>query len=301
MSCKSVRFARCTNASVFPALSGDEYDRSPIIPTCESESLALPKRKRDEAEGWIKCVERERAAAAKRKAAGEAPLAGTTPCGPWRSPMVGVPSPVEGLHGLIEGRAGGYFVGEERDEVDRDGEDADDNEHEEDDDDAVGDDEVDYRGGGDVDADAENDNDNMVVDEDDFDVEAAQRSPPPPLVQDDSSGDDSDGPLSVGSADIVLTHSIQVTLVESARSPKMPSDGLGFGFLERSVSIVPEEDEELAAVEEERERERLAAVAAASSKSAANKKGARDRYGICALGKYSRAEVFQSYDSLGGF
>lgn len=42
---KSVRFARCTNASVFPALSGEEYDRTPIVPSTESESLELPRRK----------------------------------------------------------------------------------------------------------------------------------------------------------------------------------------------------------------------------------------------------------------
>lgn len=285
---KSVRFARCTNASVFPALSGDEYDRTPIVPTCQSESLALPKRKRDEAEGWIKCVERERAAAAKRKAAGEAPLSPTTACGPWRSPSVGVPSPVEGVHGLIEG---GYFVGEERDEVDPDGEQADDS------DEPFGDDEVDYRG--DADADVEEDDepiesdaesDRMAVDE-------------PALVQDDS-GSDSDSPLSVGSEDVVLVQSsIEVTLVQQTLLAVKPVENLGFGFSGRSVSIAPEEeDEDARAAELERERlAALAAATAAAAAAAASKQKCRDRYGICALGKYTRAEVFQSYDSLGGF
>ncbi|KAK4704103.1 hypothetical protein P7C70_g2104, partial [Phenoliferia sp. Uapishka_3] len=280
-SCKSVRFARCTNASVFPALSGDVYDRSPIIPTCQSESLALPKRKRDEAEGWIKCVERERLAAAKRKAAGEAPLPPSTACGPWSSPLASV-STVEGVHGLVEG---GYFVGEERDSRRESDEEQD---EEEDDDAAVGDDEVDYRGDND---------DPMAVDDDEDESEEPQ------LVQDDS-GDDSDDPFSVGSAEVVLntSSSIDVALVQSPNFASVvvkETQSLGFGFMSRSVSVAPEEeDEDARAAEEERiEKERLAAVAA----QAASKQKCRDRYGICALGKYTRAEVFQSYDSLGGF
>ncbi|KAL8279360.1 hypothetical protein RQP46_008172 [Phenoliferia psychrophenolica] len=292
---KSVRFARCTNASVFPALSGDEYDRSPIIPTCQSESLALPKRKRDEAEGWIKCVERERAAAAKRKAAGEAPLSPSTACDPWKSPLLGVPSPVEGVHGLIEG---GYHRGDEHDETGADiGHSRADDDEDLDDD--LGD--TDYQDDG-----ASDD----PMDEDDPE-EDNEHDEAPELSMDDSGASDSDEPLSVGSADVVLAQSssIHVTFVHStvtlvaaavsSSEQQQASPSLGFGSFGRCVSIAPEEEDEDARAQE-LERERAAALAAVAA-AAASKQKCRDRYGICALGKYTRAEVFQSYDSLGGF
>ncbi|GAA6057071.1 hypothetical protein JCM3770_001443 [Rhodotorula araucariae] len=98
---KSVRFARCTNASVFPTHSTIEYDRSPIVPTCEAQSLEIKRCKNDDDDGeWVQCQAREKAAAA---AAG-ARL-------PKHSPAMD--NPVEGVHGLIEGA---YFVGEERDD-----------------------------------------------------------------------------------------------------------------------------------------------------------------------------------------
>lgn len=223
---KSVRFARCTNASVFPAHSGVEYDRTSIVPTCQAESLQLPAR--EEAEGWIKCVERERAAKARLEGKRCMPRA--------------VEKPVEGVHGLIEG---GYFVGEERDEVD---------EEEEVDDDA------------------------MVVDDEEESAEVEGEESMPALVRDDSSGDDSDGVLSVAS-DVALP-------LPSSSSPH-PPPSLGFGVMERTVTITVEELEEEERAKNEREEQR--------------KTKCRERYGLCALGKYSRAEVFQSYDSLGGF
>lgn len=98
---KSVRFARCTNASVFPTHSTTEYDRSPIVPTCEAQSLEIKRCKNDDDDGeWVQCQAREKAAAA---AAG-ARL-------PKHAPAM--ENPVEGVHGLIEGA---YFVGEERDD-----------------------------------------------------------------------------------------------------------------------------------------------------------------------------------------
>ncbi|KAM0786865.1 hypothetical protein ACM66B_002290 [Microbotryomycetes sp. NB124-2] len=229
-STKSVRFARCTNASVFPALSGEEYDRSPIIPTQESESLELPKRHKSEEEGWIKCVERERAAAAKKGLKPD--LSNCGPCGakPTLSTKSSFESPVEGVRGLI---AGGYFVGEERERqpspvVDSpdhtprlglalsrgdDVPDVDDND----------DDVLDAVGGDDA----------MVVDDETGDDV---------LVQDDSSGDDSDA---------------------SPAAAEAPTN----------------------------ETETRCREAAA----------AKQRYGLCALGKFTRRELFTSHDSLGGF
>ncbi|GAA5984832.1 hypothetical protein JCM10908_003524 [Rhodotorula pacifica] len=103
---KSVRFARCTNASVFPTHSTEEYDRSPIVPTCESESLEIKRCKaEDEEEGWIMCQARLAAAAA----SGDKPQ---VPRLPKHSPAMD--NPVEGVHGLIEG---GFFVGDERDRL----------------------------------------------------------------------------------------------------------------------------------------------------------------------------------------
>ncbi|GAA5876746.1 hypothetical protein JCM3774_003461 [Rhodotorula dairenensis] len=103
---KSVRFARCTNASVFPTHSTEEYDRSPIVPTCESQSLEIKRCKaEDEEEGWIMCQARLAAAAA----GGDKPQ---VPRLPKHAPTMD--NPVEGVHGLIEG---GFFVGDERDRL----------------------------------------------------------------------------------------------------------------------------------------------------------------------------------------
>lgn len=103
---KSVRFARCTNASVFPTHSTEEYDRSPIVPTCESESLEIKRCKaEDEEEGWIMCQARLAAAAA----SADKPQ---VPKLPKHAPTMD--NPVEGVHGLIEG---GFFVGDERDRL----------------------------------------------------------------------------------------------------------------------------------------------------------------------------------------
>lgn len=291
---KSVRFARCTNASVFPALSGDEYDRSPIIPTTESESLELPKRKRGEAEGWIKCVERERAAAAK-KGLGYKVGVDCKPCGPRPTVTISnLENPVEGVHGLIEG---GYFVGEERDD-DRFSEEGD-----------MGDD----------------DDDHMLVD--DEQTGPAGHDPllsmsilePGHLIQDDSSGDDDellerasdldddveDEPddeeeeeddvrdatvhrLEGGSSSPVLDDNQSATSLDHALSDQSSSD--------TTVTSVTTAESAAGAITVESTREREAKAAA---KVKANK--CRERYGLCALGKYTRQEVFQSYDSLGGF
>ena len=101
---------------MFPTHSTEDYDRSPIIPTCEAQSLELKRscsadEDADEGGGWIKCVERE-----KTNGGG----AGTTIGGGGNENKPRLPknapnmeNPVEGVHGLIEG---GFFVGEERDQ-----------------------------------------------------------------------------------------------------------------------------------------------------------------------------------------
>ena len=241
---KSVRFARCTNASVFPCLSSADYDRSSIIPTCESESLELPRRKRSEAEGWIKCVERERAAAARKDG-----VETSGPCAAF-SP---VPLPVEGVHGLIQG---GYFVGDESGGIEFD---------------------------------------DMVMTDDGT---TTDEDVAPALVPDDTSGEDSDGVLSIASADVVIGNGATLVVAiphHKATSPPLsvsPCEpkALGFGFLERSSNQDSEEEEsdeaEFHPEDLDHEEEDEMKV---------------DRYGICALGKYTRAEVFSSHDSLGGF
>lgn len=286
---KSVRFARCTNASVFPALSGEEYDRSPIIPTTESESLELPKRKRGEAEGWIKCVERERAAAAK-KGLGFKVGVDCKPCGP--RPTVTISSlenPVEGVHGLIEG---GYFVGEERD-GNRFSEEGD-----------VGDE----------------DDDGMLVD--DEQTGPAGHDPllsmsmlePGSLIQDDSSGDDDEeferaSDLEDNDAedeeDEEDLHDATVRRLDVGPSSPVLDDNQSASSLERVSSDHSSSDTTITSAttcdstvaDTTKAREDREAKAAAKVKASK----CRERYGLCALGKYTRQEVFQSYDSLGGF
>lgn len=335
-SSKSVRFARCTNASVFPALSGEEYDRSPIVPTCESESLALPRRKRSEAEGWIKCVERERAAAAKAKAGrggkgkidGGRLVVGATACMPVLGQGMGdggIENPVEGVHGLIEGSNGGYFVGEERGER-GDGWEEEEEEDDEDDDDedGEGDDNVETDDMVVDDQEEDDDDHDQDQDEEGMALSIAASSliliPPIPLPttthdslalpllvhMDDSSGDDSDHHLLLqhplvtppfGSPLIldpllIVSGTLTPPVVVEAKVSGSSNSKLGFGMMDRSISISVEEEEEKRREEGEGEGEVHVKGA---------KKNGRDRYGLCALGKYSRAEVFQSYDSLGGF
>ncbi|GAA5845340.1 hypothetical protein JCM11251_008001 [Rhodosporidiobolus azoricus] len=116
---KSVRFARCTNASVFPTHSTEEYDRSPIVPTGESESLELKRTDDDDDDGgWVQCHVRDKKRAQQDKdAAHQAAIqAAAVAAGaklPKHSPAM--ENPVEGVHGLIEG---GFFVG---DSAERDG------------------------------------------------------------------------------------------------------------------------------------------------------------------------------------
>ena len=255
-STKSVRFARCTNASVFPALSIEEYDRSPIIPTTESESLELPKRKRGEAEGWIKCVERERAAAAKRGVdAGAANV--KSACGSRPSvTLSSLDNPVEGVHGLIEG---GYFVGEERD-VDESFDETE---------------ELDVEG--------------MVVD-DEEDLGAGGLAQA--LIQDDSSGDEdlteASEYRSRGSSSSLNTITPHTSEDGHHTTTSPSSAGLGIERIDQQDEEAEEDDETRERREKEEERAR-------------SRQKCRERYGLCALGKYTRQEVFQSYDSLGGF
>ena len=122
----------------------------------------------------------------------------------------------------------------------------------------------------------------------------------PPLVCDDTSGEDSDGVPSIASADVVIgnggaTLIVAIPTLNKATSPPLsvsPCEpkALGFGFLERSSNQDSEEEEsdeaECHGEDSDHEEEDEMKV---------------DRYGICALGKYTRAEVFSSHDSLGGF
>ncbi|KAI5479381.1 hypothetical protein MNV49_003715 [Pseudohyphozyma bogoriensis] len=249
-SSKSVRFARCTNASVFPALSGEEYDRTPIVPTCAEESLTLPKRKRDEEEGWIKCVERARVEKEKlKKKAAECLVKSGTECGIGNSN-----TSVEGVHGLLGSS--------------RFGEDTDESEEEE---------EVEEEDG-------------MVVDDEE---DGQERDVTPPLVHDEaSSSEESEGVLTdVASSSpplcsltaFSISSSTTTITSSSSSTPIVTSNKASVGF-GRTDSIDPQEaeEEERARAEEECEKRKA-------------------RFGICALGKYTRAEVFQSYDSLGGF
>ncbi|GAA6023914.1 hypothetical protein JCM11491_002692 [Sporobolomyces phaffii] len=297
---KSVRFARCTNASVFPTHSTDEYDRSPIVPTCEAQSLELKRSCSAEGDaeggGWIKCVEREKAAAATAAAESAAGAGGGfgTPKLPKNAPSL--ENPVEGVHGLIEG---GFFVGEERDQL------ADAAHHHT----VVV---TGIPGVGVITEDIELEDealeleDEMLVDDstetvdhDDRDVIVRdQDTPRRGSVQDDSassSEDDSDhlhprggggGPYgSASSCASSSTSSIgHVTRGDSA-SPDM------------SATTVDDDsgDERERVVREDKERERsTAAVSTAALKK-------KQRFGLCSLGKYTRQDVFGTHDSLGGF
>ena len=267
---KSVRFARCTNASVFPTHSTTEYDRSPIVPTCEAQSLEIKRCKNDGEDGeWVQCQAREKAAAA---AAG-ARL-------PKHSPAM--ENPVEGVHGLIEGS---YFVGEERDDpafptptppcgslgvavvppvipeaVD------------EEDDLDLDDDDVDFAA---LDHGVGGDGELMLVD-DSAESDEAQRG-----------------------ADGGVPHLVRSDSSDEASSDECGASSSSLGGGMRSSSP---EDGSVSGAE--------GASTAASSVASAEEHGAADRcaaaekkkkFGLCALGKWTRQDLFHSTDSLGGF
>ncbi|GAA5995638.1 uncharacterized protein JCM10292_005295 [Rhodotorula paludigena] len=294
---KSVRFARCTNASVFPTHSTADYDRSPIVPTCESESLEMKRCKSEGEDGeWVQCQAREKASH-KDKAAAAAAAAAAAHEGGYRLPRhaPAMENPVEGVHGLIEG---GFFVGEERDhpafpattppcgslgvhipevvaEQDETLADAGDDAPRGGDDD---DDELFVAGGeGGVDDEGEL----MLVDDsaESDECGASGADAVPHLVRDDSaSGDDSssmsdhDGALSAA-----VASSASLAASAGRSSPDLTLVGGGGAAVDR--------DEDKAKV-----------AAAASSEQQRKKK-----FGLCALGKWSRYEVFQCHDSLSGF
>ncbi|GAA6013230.1 hypothetical protein JCM10207_000826 [Rhodosporidiobolus poonsookiae] len=237
---KSVRFARCTNASVFPTHSTIDYDRSPIIPTCEAQSLELKRQEDDDDGGWVQCHVREKQAAA---ADGEPSAAKR--CGPQLpkySPAM--ENPVEGVHGLIEG---GFFVGEERDLPSAAAADAASVIPEDDEE-------------------LEFEDDHMVVDDSTESAsDEAHLAPVPRLVRTGSLSDDS----SATDSDELPTSS-----ASSLPDPLEPRSRRGSGSSDGDDSA------------EEKERK---------------KQECRKRFGLCALGKWSRSEVFASHDSLGGF
>ncbi|SCV69430.1 BQ2448_2450 [Microbotryum intermedium] len=295
---KSVRFARCTNASVFAALSVEEYDRSPIIPTCESESLELPKRQNREEDGWIKCVERERAAAAKRIATGQSL--------PALSPSMD--NPVEGKHGLLEG---GYFVGGEREEHSSD----------EDEDMMVVDDEEtgeihDTPGRIQDDSSGDDESDGILS------ITSEQNQPILRLVSSQPSSFAPTYTISPVSDTDLLKHATLNAAVCAAitlttpvvdltptASPALPSTAtfgptLAPGAEAESTGVESSTDDSSpieASAEEEGDADAAAVAARIQREKKEKAKKCRERYGLCALGKYSRAEVFSSYDSLGGF
>ena len=318
---KSVRFARCTNASVFPTHSTAEYDRSPIVPTCEAQSLELKRvcsaeGDKDEGGGWIKCVEREKAAAAQQAAASGSQsggiispnIAGLKAHLPKHSPSM--ENPVEGVHGLIEG---GFFVGEEREQLANSplgtvvsgipgvGVITEDIELEEEalelDDDML------------VDDSAE-----TGLDDDDEEVEEAVQIPETIVEEPEySSPHRSSSPTSSSHSheeDIELPpsspnpstslHPYQHSSTSSTASSSTSSLA-HHSHLTRSDSASPEMsattvDENSS--EEEGEGERVVREEKEKACAALKKK---QRFGLCSLGKYTRQDVFGTYDSLGGF
>ncbi|GAA5935006.1 hypothetical protein JCM10213_000617 [Rhodosporidiobolus nylandii] len=234
---KSVRFARCTNASVFPTHSTAEYDRSPIVPTCGNQSLELKRNDDDDDGGWVQCHVRE-------KKEGEA--ASQTRCVPQLpkySPAM--ENPVEGVHGLIEG---GFFVG---DSAERDG--------------AhpafeaasviAEDDELEFEDEG------------MVVDDSTESAsDEAHLGPVPRLVRTGSLSDDDSS-----AEDMPASSSPELPDTYGEPQPRI-----------RHGSASSDGDEPA----DEKER---------------RKAECRKKFGLCALGKWSRSEIFGATDSLGGF
>lgn len=314
-SSKSVRFARCTNASVFPCLSGEEYDRTSIVPTCESESLELPKHKRSEAEGWIKCVERERKAAANKKKS----IACTAKV-------------VEGVNGLVQG---GYFVGEERDSIlhssressaDRSQDsrsssvDQEEGEHAmelEDDtpaliqDDSSGDDSDGVLSAlgtaGDSHPAVEETIDMLLLGPDEIMIDPQQLATPikgAPLPSPSLSITATIRP----SLALSTTSSLSFTDYRSPSPSHLPKKLFAPSPASHDDDDDDEEEEEDDHIAEDddghlRDREDNEDTATEDDDHDDDDEHVTkaDRYGLCALGKYSRAEVFQSYDSLGGF
>ncbi|GAA5912036.1 uncharacterized protein JCM6883_007086 [Sporobolomyces salmoneus] len=319
---KSVRFARCTNASVFPTHSTLEYDRSPIIPTCEAQSLELKRSCSAEGEaeggGWIKCVEREKVAGAATSGtstggggAGGAGLGVNRPKLPKNSPSM--ENPVEGVHGLIEG---GFFVGEERDQP------------------------IGGAGGGvttmtgvpgvgviteDIELEDEaleledemlvDDSTETVDDDDDEDDAGYERDNEPDQdvtprrgsIQDDSSASSSS---SSSDEDIELPPSSAESVEPGGGGPYGSSSCSNASSSTSSIShqhrtrgdssspemsatTVDEGDDSSDERERERERERVVKEEKALKK--------KQRFGLCSLGKYTRQDVFGTHDSLGGF
>ncbi|GAA5825269.1 hypothetical protein JCM5353_005934 [Sporobolomyces roseus] len=327
---KSVRFARCTNASVFPTHSTAEYDRSPIVPTCEAQSLELKRvcsaeGDKDEGGGWIKCVEREKAAAAQQAAAGRSESGGGSASPvinglkarlPKHSPSM--ENPVEGVHGLIEG---GFFVGEEREQLANS---------------PLGTVVTGIPGVGVITEDIELEeealelDDDMLVDDsaetglDDYEEEEEEAEQvesvqiPETIVEETeyTSPHRSSSPASFSSSsssshqeDIELPpsspnpstslHPYQQSSSASSTASSSTSSITHHSHLTRSDSASPEmsattvdensSDDERERVVKQEEKEKACAL----------KK--KQRFGLCSLGKYTRQDVFGTYDSLGGF
>lgn len=294
---------------MFPTHSTEEYDRSPIVPTCGAQSLELKRScsadgDEDEGGGWIKCVEREKvAAAAASQGFGSALPAGTALGGaklPKNSPSM--ENPVEGVHGLIEG---GFFVGEERDQL------------------------ANNTGGlavvtgipgvGVITEDIELEDevleleDDMLVDDsaetvDDDDDEDLHLVVPDQACtprrgsfQEESASGSSSS--SCSDEDIELppasTESHPGPYGSSASNASSSTSSIGQHGRTRGDSNSPDMsattvDEGDSADERERERAVKEEKAAAALKK-------KQRFGLCSLGKYTRQDVFGTHDSLGGF
>ncbi|BGP27032.1 hypothetical protein JCM10295v2_005994 [Rhodotorula toruloides] len=292
---KSVRFARCTNASVFPTHSTEDYDRSPIVPTGEKESLEIYRCPRGGGEGedgegggWIMC-HAKKAGGVEGEGKRKRFLPSSSSSSSWASGAStgGSMMPVEGVRGLF---AGSYFEGEERDHplfpastpacgtagvVIPEAE-----EEDEDDEDqarllgeGIGDDgelmEVDDS------AEAEGPEEvEMEREEPDAEVEAevgAMELLAVSTSSDRRRGSDSSAHSSSSASSATSTDESHP---HRASSPSTPTSSPPAEF----------------ANDEERERDK-------AQRCAERKK----RFGLIGLGKYTRQELFQSHDSLSGF
>ncbi|BGP02811.1 hypothetical protein RTBOTA2_005919 [Rhodotorula toruloides] len=300
---KSVRFARCTNASVFPTHSTADYDRSPIVPTCEAESLEIYRCGGEEGEeggGWIMCHAKKAGATGAAEGEGKKKkLAASTGASTGGSGSM----PVEGVRGLF---AGSYFEGEERDHplfpastpacgsagvvipemVDE----------EEDEEGILG------EGIGD-------DGELMEVDDsaEAEDVEATNaaevemdtRTHEREHAAEEVPNADAEVEAEVGAMELLAVsttprrrgsdssaHSIGTSSASSATSTESSSHPHRASSPSTPTSSPPAE----LANDEEREKEK-------AQRCAERKK----RFGLIGLGKYTRQELFQSHDSLSGF
>lgn len=304
---KSVRFARCTNASVFPTHSTEEYDRSPIVPTCESESLEIKRCKaEDEEEGWIMCQARLAAAAA----SADKPQ---VPKLPKHAPTMD--NPVEGVHGLIEG---GFFVGDERDrlggstptcgaagllpevvpEEDDDEDDLDLNPLEgalNDEDLHVEIDLVNGAGGG----------ERMLVDDAPADLDVVLELDMERRRSISPSGSAASSSSAVSSASSSLVVGPEGDRDDASRTrgrpghvgrddspPSTASTSSNDGDSSNSTATGPASSTELSSTAGSTAGAEAAAVVDAPKKK---------RFGLCGLGKYTRQDIFSCHDSLGGF